>query len=398
MAVFFLLFIAERIRHMTGLKKYILIQVLLMLLLIPLSIYWFNAFSVIGMVANLLAIPWVSFVVVPGLFINFILSIINYGQWWLSSWSIEVLLKWLTFLSNYGFYIDWHYISLWTTIIAIAGIMLLILPVKWPTRLLACIFILPLFQAPPWPKNLQARITILDVGHGLAVVIQMPKYTAIYDTGGASGRKFVAANLTLIPFLNAWGIKTIDTLIISHRDKDHSGGLMSLLAGFKIDNIISGEEIEGVSTQLCQQSLSWQIGTVHFDFLNTRHFKGNNSSCVLKINNGRDSLLLTGDIEKKAERYLLKNQFKQLPSTVLIAPHHGSQSSSSKAFVDAVNPNYVIFSSGDHQGFKLPKDSIRQLYQNTGSKILTTAQDGAITVEFYHNGQIHVASYIDRSV
>ena len=101
---------------------------------------------------------------------------------------------------------------------------------------------------------------------------------------------------------------------------------------------------------------------------------------------------------KKAERYLLKNQFKQLPSTVLIAPHHGSQSSSSKAFVDAVNPNYVIFSSGDHKGFKLPKDLIRQLYQNTGSKILTTAQDGAITVEFYHNGQIHVASYIDRSV
>jgi len=171
MAVFFLLFIAERIRNITGLKKYILIQVLLMLLLIPLSIYWFNAFSVIGMVANLLAIPWVSFVVVPGLFINFILSIVNCGQWWLSSWSIEVLLKWLTFLSNYGFYIDWHYISLWITIIAISGIMLLVLPVKLPTRLLACIFILPLFQAPPWPKNLQSRITILDVGHGLAAVI-----------------------------------------------------------------------------------------------------------------------------------------------------------------------------------------------------------------------------------
>ena len=393
MAVFFLIFIAQRIVHISGLKKYVLIQLLLMLLLVPLSIYWFNAFSAIGMVANLLAIPWVSFVVVPGLFINFLLSIVNCSQWWLSSWTLDILLKWLRLLTDYDFYIDWHYISLWVSIIAIAGIMLLLLPVKWPIRLLACALLLPVFQEPIWPKNLQARITTLEVGHGLAVVIQMPNYTIVYDTGGASGRKFVAANLTLIPFLKAAGIKTIDKLIISHRDKDHSGGLPSLLTHFTINTIISGEKIVGFNTKLCQESLSWQVGKIHFDFLNGRHFTGNNSSCVLKISNGSDSLLLTGDIQKKAERYLLRNQLKQLPSTVLVAPHHGSQSSSGKAFVHAVNAKYVVFSSGNHQGFKLPRNSIKQLYHNTGSKIFSTAENGAITIEFYNNDQIQVFGY-----
>jgi len=397
MAVFFLIFIAERIVHISGLKKYILIQLLLMLLLIPLSIYWFNAFSAIGMVANLLAIPWVSFVVVPGLFINFMLSVVNLSQWWFSSWTLEILLKWLTFLSDYDFYIDWHYISLWVSIIAIAGIMLLLLPVKWPIRLLAFCLLFPVFQSPIWPENLQARITILEVGHGLAVVIQMPNYTLIYDTGGASGKKFAAANLTLIPFLKAMGINTIDKLIISHRDKDHSGGLPSLLAHFKVNEILSGEKIERFTTQPCEKSLSWQVDKIHFDFLNSRHFTGNNSSCVLKISNGLNSLLLTGDIQKKAERYLLKNQRKQLPSTVLVAPHHGSQSSSSEAFVYAVNPEYVIFSSGNHQGFKLPRDPIKRLYHNMGSKIFSTAENGAITVEFYNNDQIQVFSYTNSA-
>ncbi|WP_119344099.1 DNA internalization-related competence protein ComEC/Rec2 [Facilibium subflavum] len=395
-AVLFLIFISRLVAEIKGVKKYIMIQCLLMILLIPLTIYWFDAFSVIGVIANLLAIPWVSFIVVPGLFINFMLTAIGLSQWWLSILSLTYLIKWLTWLADHGLYFSWHHLSLLATVSAILGVIGFLLPLKWHARLLSCCLILPIFQKPMWPVDIIAKATVLDVDHGLAVVVQMKDYTVVYDTAGARGQKFVLAYLTLIPFLKAQGVQKIDKLIISHMDQDHSGGLDALLNNFDVKEVIANQKIQGLENKKCNDKTSWQHQGVDFTFLNDNHFTGNNGSCVLKVGQGRRSLLLTGDIYKKAERRLLTLNKDALNSEAMVAPHHGSKRASSRQFVDAVNPRYVIFSNGDHQGFSLPDQKTKQSYLDIGSQIYSTAVDGAIMVYFYKDKPSKVVSYTKR--
>jgi competence protein ComEC len=200
----------------------------------------------------------------------------------------------------------------------------------------------------------------------------------------------VVAEQTLIPYLKNQGVHHIDKLIISHLDKDHSGGLQSVLNHFDVKEVIANEKIAALNNGVCQSGMKWQLDGVNFQFLTANHLTGNNGSCVLKVSVQGKSILLTGDIYKTAERYLLKTYPEILASTILLAPHHGSGSSSSREFIKTVEPEYVIFSSSTHEGFKHPHNEVVQTYLDEGAKILNTAQHGAITAVFKDNGGLSI--------
>ncbi|MDA0909983.1 MAG: DNA internalization-related competence protein ComEC/Rec2 [Proteobacteria bacterium] len=388
MAVFFLIIINRSLLSLAKFKRYLLIQLLLMILLIPLTIFWFQGFSMVGVIANLVAIPWVSFLVVPSLFINLLLLLFGINLWFISAYFIQFLVLWLNLLPVDMLFFYWHSISMLAVISAVIGLTLLLFPLPWYLRVLSIALFLPIFQKARLSSDVAFKMTVLDVGQGLAIVIQTPETVVVYDTAGGNGKKFIIAEQTLIPYLKHQGIHHIDTLIISHKDKDHSGGLEHMLNEFTVTNIFSNEKISDVNSEICHESLQWQVHGVSFQFLTANHLKGNNGSCVLKVNFNDQSVLLTGDIYKTAERHLLNNHRRLLPSTILLAPHHGSSSSSSKDFIEAVSPKYVIFSSGKHDGFKHPHSEVVQNYQAAGIKILNTAQNGAITAIFKDNGEL----------
>ncbi len=390
MAVFFLIIINRLLLYMPKFKRYVLIQFLLMLLLIPLTVYWFQGFTLIGVVANLVAIPLVSFLIVPSLFLNLMLSFFGITLWSISAYLIKALIVWLDVLPTYMLFFSWHSISLLAVLAAIMGMLILFLPLSWYFRVLGLTLFLALWQKNTLPFDVGAKVTVLDVGHGLAVVIQTKNAVVVYDTAGAGGHKFVLANHTLIPYLKNQGVHTINALIISHLGKDHSGGIENVLASFNVDQVIANEKLSEINNSICTAGKRWLQDGVVFEFLTANHLTGNNGSCVLKISFDDKSMLLTGDIYKTAERYILKQYHNQLKSIVLVAPHHGSGSSSSKAFIEAVGPKYVIFSSSGHDGFKHPHNEVVQAYLNIGAKILNTAQNGAITAIFKDNGELEI--------
>lgn len=390
MAVFFLIVINRALLLLKRLQRYVLIQLVLMVLLIPLTIFWFQGFSLISVVANLLAIPWLSFLIVPSLFINLLLWLCGIDLWFISAYLIEALVWWLQVLPTSSLFFHWHSISIFATGSAITGLLLLLFPLPWHVRLLGMVMLMPLAQKDRLETDVVLKLTVLDVDHGLAVVMQTATDVIVYDTAGSANKKFVVAEQTLIPYLKNQGVHRIDRLIISHLDKDHSGGLQSVLNHFDVKEVIANEKIAALNNGICQSGMKWQLDGVNFQFLTANHLTGNNGSCVLKVSVQGKSILLTGDIYKTAEHYLLKTYPEILASTILLAPHHGSGSSSSREFIKTVEPEYVIFSSSTHEGFKHPHNEVVQTYLDEGAKILNTAQHGAITAVFKDNGELSI--------
>ena len=210
MAVFFLLVINRSLLSLTKFKRYLLIQLLLMILLIPLTIFWFQGFSLVSVIANLIAIPWVSFLVVPSLFINLILSPFGVDLWFISAYLIKLLLLWLNLLPIDIFFFYWHSIPMLAVISAVIGLTLLLFPLPLYVRLLSIAMFLPVLQKEHLPSNIAFKMTVLDVGQGLAVVIQTPEAVVVYDTAGGDGKKFIVAEHTLSPYLKHQGIHHID--------------------------------------------------------------------------------------------------------------------------------------------------------------------------------------------
>ena len=243
------------------------------------------------------------------------------------------------------------------------------------------------------PESGNIRLTMLDVGQGLAMVVQTQKHSLVFDTGDNYSQQFNMADSVIIPFLNYRGISRIDRLIISHTDSDHAGSFRPLYKGFNIKSIMSGEAdspiFNGYSVKACQSGQHWVWDGVRFEILSplpkseytTRKIKNNNNlSCVLLITTARQTrYLLTGDIEKQVERQLLI-QYPDLKADVLQVPHHGSKTSSGTAFINQLKPKMVLFSYGYHNRFHHPSEKVVQKYKKKAVKIYTTV-NGAIDIQ-----------------
>ncbi len=188
---------------------------------------------------------------------------------------------------------------------------------------------------------------------------------------------------SITPYLRAKHIQHLDKVIISHDDNDHIGGLNNILKNFKIDEILSSIPEKIRTTFICQKGQNWKWDGVIFEILNPdkdTDLKNNNASCVLKISNRKHSVLLTGDIEKKAEYNLVQNNKEKLKSTIMFAPHHGSKTSSTQEFLNAVSPSLIVVSNGFNNRFKHPAKAIIKRYQSNGIKVLKTSCSGQIDI------------------
>lgn len=396
-AVFLILFSLEsRINNGTKFVRYSRLQWTLTIGLIPLSLLLFEQASLISFFANLVAVPLLGFVAIPLSLSASIALLINQklGALLLSLDSkifavIWFFLNWLAHLPLSSFI---HAIyNPWILLASSLGILLLLAPRAMPCRYLSLVFLLPLFFFTPIrPAYNEVWFTLLDVGQGLATVIRTQHHVLIYDTGPNFSPENDAGNAIVVPFLLTENFKNIDLMIVSHSDQDHSGGAKSILSSLKVNKLLTStpDFFLPYSAEHCYSGMHWDWDGVNFSFLhpqkNTK-LSINNASCVLKVTSGtggKESILLDGDIEKIAEKELVAQTKSSLRSTILVAPHHGSISSSSLDFIQAVKPNYVIFATGYLNRFKFPSPEVVMRYETLGTKTLNSAETGAITFKF----------------
>jgi competence protein ComEC len=224
------------------------------------------------------------------------------------------------------------------------------------------------------------------VGQGLAALVRTRSHALLYDAGPRFGPDFSAGTAVILPYLRQAGIPDLDVLMLSHGDSDHAGGLDDVLRGIVVKRVLAGtpDAVPRAAVEACVAGQGWRWDGVDFEVLHPRgsdgRLRGNNRSCVLRIRNDARAALLTGDIEEVSENMLLSSVREHLRAQVLIAPHHGSRTSSSVSFVDAVRPDVVVFAAGFRNRFGFPKQDIIARYQQHGARILDTARSGAIDI------------------
>jgi competence protein ComEC len=371
----------------------------------PLTILFFKQTSLIAPISNIFFVPIVSVLVVPLGLLAVILSLISelLAQSLFSLINSILALSWpiLTKLSQVPIYEltlqPAQYIYL---VLVSGGIFYVLYPKKLPYKPAAVLCFLPLYLYTPSKIAYgEVKFTQLDVGQGACSVLQTTNHTLIYDTG-PKGFGFDAGSQVLVPFLKYERIKQIDLLIISHADNDHIGGTQALMTSMPVKKILAGEseKLEQYPLTLCNRGQSWTFDGVKFEILHPDQLaigkKRNDKSCVLKITSkSNKTILITGDIEKKSEKQLLQYYTPaQLAADVLIAPHHGSKTSSSQEFIEALQPKISIFPTGYKNRYGHPKMETIHKYRKLHSKVLDTSYAGAISF-LTTNQRLTVASY-----
>jgi competence protein ComEC len=348
---------------------------------VPLLLLFFQQFSLVSPLANALAIPFVSFVVTP---LALLFALLPWPPLLhLDHWLLALLMDVLETLSGWPV---WQQAAppLAAIFTALFGVLWLLLPRGFPARWLGLAFLLPaLLLPPPRPQAGEAWIDVLDVGQGLAVVVRTAAHTLAYDAGPLYSASSDAGARVVLPFLRASGIDALDALVVSHRDKDHSGGVAALREGLPIARIVSSlAELPG---EPCVAGQDWEWDGVRFAILHPAPAdyaapakKSNNMSCVLRVASVGGSALLTADIEASDERALVANAAKALTSDVLLVPHHGGAASSTPRFIATVGARDAVFSAGYRNSFRHPRPEV--LARHAASRQWRTDRDGAIRI------------------
>lgn len=362
--------------------------------MLPILLILFHQASLISPLANAVAIPVISFVVTPmallGSFLSldFLLQVSHYVLHGLM-WMLQMLNQWPMAIWNQAAP------PVWTLLPAFLGAMIVLLPRGIPLRFLGVAGFLPmLLILPEKPMVGAMKVTVLDVGQGLSVVVQTATHTLLYDAGPKYSVERDAGNRIILPFLLGEGVHQLDGMVVSHDDEDHSGGVQSILQTMPVAWVMRSftfEDLPKKSKALqCKAGQTWVWDKVKFEVLypitseNLDEMKDNNQSCVLKVSSQFGSLLLTGDIEKEAENILIAHD-SALKSDVLVVPHHGSKTSSQADFVHVVSPSVSVFTVGYLNRFGHPKPMVLERYAVQGSKIYRSDRHGAVIFNFTKN-------------
>ncbi len=385
-AVTILIMINQRV-NTTGIRKMLSLQFACMFGLMPLSLYWFSYGSINGLAANLIAIPWVGFIIVPLALIIAFLSpwVVIPGSVAILKWSISCLLICLKYIDsfemlNFNFTFTEALPAL--ALMAVMAIFIF-LPLKLFFPAASVLMIASFFPNFETVKPGEARVDVLDVGQGLSVVVRTAKHILIYDTGMKFYQAGDMGKLAIIPYLNKLGVSKLDKVVISHPDLDHRGGLDSLEEKYTIKELIVDDPRfykRGVS---CHEYPAWDWDGVSFRFfaISPDLPRKNNKSCILQITTPAGHMLLSGDIEKTAENYLIKTYGSELASDVLLVPHHGSKTSSSEAFLRQVAPRYAIASYGFDNRYHFPHPEAMRAYRQQHIPVFNTLTCGMIRVD-----------------
>ena len=364
-------------------------QWVISLTLAPLTLLLFGQVSLVGLVANLVAIPWVTLVVTPmamaGAFIP--------SLWQAASAGVQVMITALQWFANWPLAtISVAQAPIWAGVAGVLGGILLLLPSPWHLRLMGLPLILPvlLWQSPRPPPG-HFELLMADVGQGNAVLVRTASHALVYDSGPRFSRESDAGHRVVVPLLRALDVH-VDSLVLSHRDADHTGGAAAILAmqpnARLVSSIEASHELQTLrKSARCMAGQRWSWDGVDFEFLHPEAadydsaVKSNGMSCVLRISNGQQTALLAGDIEEAQERRLLSAPETQskLKANLLLVPHHGSKTSSSAAFLDAVQPRIGFVQSGYRNRFGHPASLVAQRYRDRGIQLDDSPHCGAAT-------------------
>jgi competence protein ComEC len=365
-------------------------QLIATLGLAPLTLVFFQQVSLVGFAANLVAIPLVTLVITP----LALLGVVLVPLWGVGAWVVQLLNAWLGWLGAWPGAVWWVAVApLWAQVAALLAAALAMLPLPWRVRAMALPLLLPLLLPPrAFPSTGHFELLALDIGQGTAVFVRTHEHLLVFDAGPQYSRESDAGQRVLLPLLRARGEDHIDTLVLSHRDLDHVGGAAALLKAMPVVDLLSSLETEhpllaaAKHSTRCSAGQSWVWDGVRFDILRPvladyeRSLKPNAMSCVLRVSEARaggHSVLLTGDIEREQEAALLAGSPNALRSDVLIAPHHGSRTSSTGAFLNAVRPATAVFQAGYKNRFGHPAPDVLQRYRDRGIALRTSPACGA---------------------
>ncbi len=376
----------ERWRLVAGMRGLFVMQVFLLFGLLPLTAVIFHRFTPVATPVNLVAVPLFSFVTTPltlgALAIGEHVESASISLLRLAAYSVDGLEALITIASSLPYaHLELAEFDGIARLLLLVPLAWVVLPPGWPARRIALLGVLAVVWWKPGPTPESCFDSwVLDVGQGLAVVVQNRQGVVVYDTGMAWQSGGSVARQVITPFLRRRGVARIDRLIISHADLDHSGGLEALREDFDIGHTIVGEPLAGVPAWRCEAGRAWWQGAIHFEVLHpvdSRRETGNDASCVLRVSAGPHALLLTGDIEAAAERGLVQRG-ANLGADVVVVPHHGSLTSSSVPFVDSVHPNVAIVSSAYANRWGFPREDVVRRWRASGAEVLNTARDGAV--------------------
>jgi len=360
--------------------------------LLPLGIWFFGQSSLVGPVANLVAVPWICFFVLPLTVIASLLVLVfpAFGTpllqiaggamqslWWL----LEKMAAWPGAL--------WYFPepSMWTLALAMLGALWLLMPRGVPARMLGLFLFLPLL----WPAAApladgEFMAYMLDVGQGQAFVVRTRDHAVIYDAGAKFPSGFDFGEATVVPALHALGIERVDRLIVSHGDNDHSGGAAAVAAAWPGIAVESGEPTRlTIPASQCLAGESWNWNGVEFRIVHPREPLSsidNDRCCVLAVSSGGSELVLPGDITKAVESEVATALDPIAAHLVLQIPHHGSKTSSSVDFIADLHPQLGLISAGYMNRFHHPNGSVVARYTTAGVDLLNSAQSGFVAIRF----------------
>lgn len=398
LAVALLFYVFSGRKTQKPLQAFLLTQPMMALgLTLPL---WLNGqgASLTGPLANLVAVPVVSFVLVPALLIAALVQPLLPG---VTRWLVTLLdriFDWLWWCL--GFFQDipaslwWpgHTLGNLDLILLATGVLLLLAPAGLMVRGIGVLWLLIALNTEDRPDYL-LRLTVMDVGQGQAVVIQTPGKTWLYDTGPAFSDQFDAGSRIVAPYLRHLGVRRLD-LMVSHADLDHAGGAQGVVSALRVDKLMYGEPLDLVPerSERCTQGQTWQEGAVSFSILwppESHSYSGNNSSCVLLLELSLPQgvvtrLLLPGDVDRSVEYQLL--EWLPQPVAWVLAGHHGSQSSSSYRLLYRLRPEHAVFSAGYKNRYGHPHPKVEQRYAEVDAQTYNTATDGAVIFTWREQG------------
>ena len=368
-------------------------QVSIALALFPFSILLFQQTSLVSPLANLILVPYVSFLVVPLVLLALLFMPVSpLLSGYLFSAANELLgLIWpvIEALSMHPWAFWVQATPKWPVLmLALVGVVLLLAPRGFPARWLGAVMLLPIvLNTAERPDAGDFEATMLDVGQGLSLVLRTQNHALVFDAGNRFGSRLDAGKSVVIPFLRHGSIKQLDKLVVSHGDADHIGGAQAVVDAYPEVEVI-GQDIEPIMAghkRACERGESWQWDGVEFEFLHPddhSYTRRNNHACVLKVSASGGDLLITSDIEVEVERGLLKSYGEKLQAQVLVVPHHGSKTSSSQAFVDAVKPQLALLPVGYRNRYHHPKAEVVDRYREAGASIHHSGHAGAVKVLF----------------
>jgi competence protein ComEC len=372
------------------------VQVAVTIGLLPVVLSIFGNLSLVSPLANAMAIPLFTALIVPLVLLGALTCwiYVPLGEWLLRSAAYVLDLSWpaLEWLARQPSAV-WYFphVPLVPFAALVIGVLLLLLPGIWPTRITGLLLCLPaMIYRPEAPAFGAFALQLLDVGQGLAVVIQTQHHALLYDTGPAFRTGRDTGELVILPYLRWRGIRALDTLMVSHGDLDHAGGMRSVLAAMPVHTVKVGPSVHPAppGASHCRSGQRWTWDGVQFEVLyppgagpgdsHDAKRSDNDTSCVLRISTQAGSALLSGDIEALSEARLVREGLP--PTDVVVVPHHGSRSSSSVAFVGAVDARLALFSCGYRNRWGFPKPDVQLRWQYQGAQTASTIDSGAISV------------------